>query len=148
MKRFLKHFRYGQKGFTLIELLVVIGILGAIAAIVVPNVGQFIGRGKEESYATELHNIETAVMAMLVDDANSELDDPLPIDPTTNMHDITGTNLAGEKIFLNDYVAGLAADDPTTTLVEEANPPVYVKLGCKYIFTKDGTVTQVPPGAP
>ena len=43
MKRFLKHFRYGQKGFTLIELLVVIGILGVIAAVVVPNVGKFIG---------------------------------------------------------------------------------------------------------
>ena len=43
VKKFLKHFRYGRRGFTLIEVLVVIGILGAIAAIVVPNVGSFIG---------------------------------------------------------------------------------------------------------
>jgi len=135
MKRFLKHFRYGQKGFTLIELLVVIGILGAIAAIVVPNVGQFIGRGKTESYETELHNIETAVMAMLVDDANSKLDDVAGGAAVTDMALIKGTNLAGEPLLLSNYCTGLG-DDPATP------PPdietTCVKLGCSYIFTTDG----------
>jgi prepilin-type N-terminal cleavage/methylation domain-containing protein len=145
MKKFLKRFRYGQKGFTLIELLVVIGILGAIAAIVVPNVGQFIGRGKTESYETELHNVETSVMAMLVDDADSTLDS-VPVGETTDMSQITGTNLAGDPLLLSEYITGLAADDPTTLAVENADPPVYVKLGCKYIFTTDGQVTQIKPG--
>ena len=140
MKKFLKHFRYGQKGFTLIELLVVIGILGAIAAIVVPNVGEFIGRGKEESYATELHNIQTSVMAMLVDDANSTLDGGTGV-ATTDMHDITGSDLAGTTLYLSDYCTGLG-DDPATPLVTETT---CVKLGCSYTFTADGKVTQTTP---
>ena len=142
MKRFLKHFRYGQKGFTLIELLVVIGILGAIAAIVVPNVGQFIGRGKEESYATELHNIETSVMAMLVDDANSELDDVALGAEVTDMSLIKGKDLAGKELVLSTYCTGLG-DDPATTDVTEST---CVKLGCKYTFTPEGHVTQTKPG--
>ena len=138
MKRFLKHFRYGQKGFTLIELLVVIGILGAIAAIVVPNVGQFIGRGKSESYATELHNIETSVMALLVDDADSKLD--AAVGPTTDMSTVTGTDLSGATLYLSDYCTGLG-DDPATPAVETT----CVKLGCSYTFTLDGHVTQTTP---
>ena len=38
-------------------------ILGAIAGVVVLNVGGFIGRGECEGYCTEKHNIQTAVIA-------------------------------------------------------------------------------------
>ena len=67
MKRFLRKFRYGEKGFTLIELLVVIAILGVISAIVIPNVGRFIGKGTVEAANTEAHNVQTAVLAYMVD---------------------------------------------------------------------------------
>jgi len=144
VKKFLKHFHYGQKGFTLIELLVVIGILGAIAAIVVPNVGQFIGRGKTESYSTELHNIETSVMAMLVDDSDSTLD-TVPAVATTDMSTVTGTNLAGDPLVLRDYITGLSADDPLTAIEEAVDPPPFTKLGCRYFFTVEGHVTQTVP---
>lgn len=137
MKKFLKHFRYGQKGFTLIELLVVIGILGAIAAVVVPNVGSFIGRGKTESYATELHNIQTSVMAMMVDSDSGELVAAVPI-ATDDMADVTATQTVDVggvpttvTLYLSDYLTGL---DGTL-----------VKTGCTYSFTVDGTVTQITP---
>ncbi|MDO8716321.1 MAG: prepilin-type N-terminal cleavage/methylation domain-containing protein [Dehalococcoidales bacterium] len=57
----------GEKGFTLIELLIVVAILGVLAAIVIPNVGRFIGRGKTEAAATELKSIQSAVLSMMTD---------------------------------------------------------------------------------
>jgi len=57
----------GEKGFTLIELLIVVAILGVLAAVVIPNVGRFIGRGEKEAGETEFANIQSAVVAMMVD---------------------------------------------------------------------------------
>jgi len=134
MKKFLKHFRYGQKGFTLIELLVVIGILGVIAAVVVPNVGKFIGRGQTEAEATELHNIQTAVMAMMVDSASGELD--ADVADTNDMDNVVATApnaipVPGDLV-LTAYLTGLNADGT-------------VKTGCTYAFLMDGTITQTTP---
>lgn len=131
MKKFLKHFRYGQKGFTLIELLVVIGILGAIAAVVVPNVGSFIGRGKTEAQSTELHNVQTSVMAMMVDSGSGQLD--AQVATTNDMSTVLATTPGGTAgdLALSDYLTGL---DGTL-----------VKTGCTYAFLIDGTVTQTLP---
>ena len=63
----------GEKGFTLIELLIVVAILGVLAAVVIPNVGRFIGAGEEEAAKTELSNIQTAVVSMMVDNQISVL---------------------------------------------------------------------------
>jgi len=72
----------GEKGFTLIELLIVVAILGVLAAVVIPNVGRFIGRGQEESEEAEVANVQSAVLALMVDNNLAIL--PNPIGSWTN----------------------------------------------------------------
>ncbi len=67
----------GEKGFTLIELLIVVAILGVLAAVVIPNVGRFIGRGQTEASATELSNIQSAVISMMTDNNLKTLPHPV-----------------------------------------------------------------------
>ena len=56
-----------QKGFTLIELLVVVGIIVALAAVIVPLVIQFSGRGDVGAQNAEWDAIQSAIDTMMAD---------------------------------------------------------------------------------
>lgn len=100
MKGLLKKFQHGEKGFTLIELLVVIAILGILAAVAIPNLSAFMGRGQAEAKATELSIVQTALVAAVADDA----DHSIPAEGTARV-----------------IVAGAAAPDPGFYLVSDTN---------------------------
>jgi len=96
-----------EKGFTLIELLIVVAILGVLAAVVIPNVGRFMGAGSAEAAETELASVQTAVISMMVDNGISSV---TPVAAATNdmnaFPDTTATPLdkGADATFVSDAV--------------------------------------------
>jgi hypothetical protein len=93
--------------------------------VAVPNVGKFINRGKTEAKETDLHNVETAVMAMLADSVNGQL-----VAITTNDMDLVVTTDTVPKL-LSAYLTGLNTDGT-----------IKVPGVASYTFTALGEVTQ------
>lgn len=56
-----------KSGFTLVELLVVVAIISILAAIVVPNVAQYIRKARATKAIAEIKGIELALEKMLMD---------------------------------------------------------------------------------
>ena len=64
--RFEKLFK-SQAGFTLIEMIVTVGIIALLAAVIIPNVGRFVGTGIQGAKVVELDHVEDAFELMMAE---------------------------------------------------------------------------------
>ena len=58
-----------DRGFTLIEMIVVVGIIALLAAVIIPNMGKFIGSGVQGAKALEWETVQSSFELMVVDKA-------------------------------------------------------------------------------
>jgi len=102
-----------QRGFTLVELLVVIGIIGALAAVVIPNVSRFAGSGDTAANETEVQTIQAAIDLYMAD---------------------TGSTTVAVQLATNDMSASTPALSPS--YVRQAT------TRCSYAWDAAGIVAQ------
>ncbi len=110
----------------IIETFAVLSILGILAAVALPNVGEMIERSMTASSDSEFHNVRTAVIEMLYDSSTGAL---VPVGPTADTSEVRTSDTP--PLVLTDYLIG----QDTGSII----------LDNMYSFAVDGTVTQIEP---
>ena len=131
----------GQRGFTLIELLIVVAILGVLAAVVIPNVGRFLGTGESAAKDTELHNIQSAAVAMMTDANTSTIVGLVEASATGDMTKFPDDTTKNTAATANKFALWDA--DPDDDGTADTRYVTFAQTTYCYWAENDGTVHQL-----
>ena len=145
IQKLITQLRKSETGFTLVELLVVVGIIVALAAVIIPNVAKFTSKGTEGANAAEHETVQTAFDTLMADAGAGAIDAPAALALALNDFELGGFPKAtgGASLMVDvggvptpvdatDYMRGGDTADPTTNF---------------YCWQVDGLVTQFATAA-
>jgi type IV pilus assembly protein PilA len=119
----------GQGGFTLIEMIVVVGIIAVLAAVIIPNIGRFIGSGEKGAMTAEKESVQTAMNAMMAE--YSVTSGLALLEDATN--DWTENPTAGGSVVLFGSIDG---EDPEPRYLQQGETIYY------YCYDGTGQITK------
>ena len=91
--------RGDQSGFSLIEMIVVVGIISLLAAVIIPNIGKFIGSGEQGAKNAEADSVRHAMSAMMSETVISSVN---PTGASSNIWTDKPTDPSGDALPLGD----------------------------------------------
>ena len=133
MKKLMKKRLSNEKGLTLVELLAVIVILGIIAAIAVPSIGNIIQNSREKAVIADAQNTLAAANLYFTENGSKD-GDTVSLDKTGDTEGLVGTYL-DDKGQLDSATVTKASSGNTITFEGTA--------GTKKISLKDKTKTDL-----
>ncbi|MFB3097718.1 MAG: prepilin-type N-terminal cleavage/methylation domain-containing protein, partial [Dehalococcoidia bacterium] len=89
MKGPIRRVYWSEPGFTLIEMMVVVGIIAVLAAVIIPNIGKFIGSGEQGAKDVEWESVQSGFELMVADRA------VVNVTPYDNSNSSVATNTWG-----------------------------------------------------
>jgi len=124
LTKLMEKVRQGEGGFTLIEILIVLLILSILVAVVVFNVGGFIGQGTEQIAKMQGNLVQTAIIAaMAAESAANVVEGSIGADGTSLTNPavweltVDGSNVTMSK-YVQSAITGYWKWDNSGTIIE------------------------------